>query len=580
MELELDQVMAGFMQTKVPTSSSNRVSLDLNMPSIRFRSIQSILSSEEAENLREPFGIPAPSQFLPAHSRIVSILDIQVINPFASGVFGSADLPLTLGVQQANATLSTYDSHLLPSMHRRNPSVSKPVVELTVADSHAIIGKTVSTTLGNVQVTFQAEAPAPVMATMAIAGRVSTEMQHAAERWAGVGAARTRYVIWAVLDATKKAQSDPLSRAVTSYLVQAGRPGQLRGDVCWKILNHARQCLPNLAAQDKRRILENSQNADYNLPVTTASDLVVTLKQVWTEFTTDLTEEETEQLSLPKLLYPTKRPVTFISQTLQPISIKTGFFQFTLEQQSEVGSDIRLGPFNINVLERRPTITVPVVAASAVSLARSGFNAAPQPNFRHLGIVCDLGAFHVNLSPALLPFVGKVVRARKHITPPPKSPTSPTAGHMQNLIPSAKPSPNTFVVDLSLHFKDLTISSRAYNFNFEVSLLHPTLVLHSRLGSLSPRPFLQLAADTAGTVSCAWDEFKLRVTESSGTSAPTTLAEFATQAVFANAAWYSRTRDKPIVRVSLGVGRIFISVPRHIARLLQSVETWWKDYFL
>ncbi|KIM31189.1 hypothetical protein M408DRAFT_327476 [Serendipita vermifera MAFF 305830] len=578
-ELELDGVMASFMQLKPSSPSVNRVALDLNMPSIRFRSVQSILSSEEAENLREPFGNPPPSQYLPAHSRIVSILDIQVMYPFASGVLGSADFPMTLGVQQANATLSTYDSHLLPSMHRRNSHFAKPIVELTVADSHATIGQSVHSTLGNVQVTFQAEAPAPVMATLAMAGRAATEVQRTVETWADVGTARSRYVIFAVLDATEKAQSDPLSTAVTSYLVQAGRPSQLRGDVCWKILNHARQRLPNLAIGDKEPILVASQNADYELPVTNAPQLAATLKEAWRDFTGDLSEEEIEQLPLVKLLYPSKPPTTFISQQIQPISIKTGFFQFTLEQQSEVGSHVRLGPFNIDILERRPTVTIPVIAVSSVSLARPS-NVAPLPNFRHVGVVCDLGAFHVDLSPALIPFAGKIVRAQKHLAPPPRSPTSPTMGHMQNLIPLVKTSPNTFVVDLSLHFKDLTISSRAYNFNFEVTLLHPTLVLHSRLGSLSPRPFLQLAADTAGTVSCAWDEFQLRVIEDSGTTARTTLAEFTTQAVFANAAWYSRTRDKPIVRVTLGIGRIFMSVPRHISRLLQSVETWWKDYFL
>jgi hypothetical protein len=531
--------------------------------------------------LREPFESHAPASFLPAHSRIVSILDVQVVHPFASGVLGSVDWPLTLGVQQANATLSTYDSHLLPSMHKRNSSPTKPIVELTIADSHATIGKTVQSTLGNVQVTFQAEAPAPVLATVALGGRAFTEIQRTVETWTGVAAARSQYVIWAVLEATEKAKSDPLSRAVTSYLVQAGRPSQLREDVCWKILNHARQRLPNLAPQDRQSISNISQDAGHVLPMTTAFGLVGTLKGVWSEFTSDLTDEEVEQLPLLKLLYPAKPSTNFISQRIQPISIKTGFFQFTLEQSSEIGSEIRLGPFNINILERRPTLTIPAAAMSSASLGRSPVSAAPQPNFRHVGVVCDLGAFRLNLSPALLPFAGKLFRARKHLSPPPKSPTSPSTGYMQGLIPSAKPSTsNTFVFDISLYFKDLAISSRAYNFNFEISLLNPTLALHSRLGSVSPRPFSQLAADTAGSTSCAWDLFSLRVTENTGASARTTLAEFMTEAVFANAAWYSRSRDKPIIRISLGVGRVFVSVPRHITRLLQSVESWWNDYFL
>jgi len=581
MELELDRTMATFMKMRPTSPPTNRMALDFNMPSIRFRSIQSILSSEEAENLREPFGNPAPSGLLPAHSRIVSILDIQVIHPFASGVLGSEDRPLVLGVQQANATLSTYDAHILPSMHKRSNSLTKPVVELTIADSRATIGKTVQSSLGNVQVVFQAEAPAPVLATFSLAGRASTEIRNSVERWSGVGIARTQYVICAVLEATEKAPSDPLSRAVTSYLVQAGRPSQLRSDVSWKILNHARQRLPNLSLRNRETISRISQDVSRNFPEANASSLLDTLKEVWSEFTADLDEEEVKQLPLLKLLYPTKPSTTFIPHKIRPISIKTGFFRFTLEQLSDTGSEIRLGPFNIDILERRPTLTIPAGAVSSVSLARPPTNAALQANFRHVGVVCDLGQFYLDLSPALLPFAGKLFRARKHLSPPPRSPTSPTApGYMQSWIPSAKPSTNTFVVDMSLHFKDLIVSSPAYNFNFELSLQNPTLALHSRLGSVSPKPFLQLAADTAGSISCAWDTFRLRVTESATTSAQTTLAEFATDDVFANAAWFSRSRDKPVVRVSLGIGRIFVSVPRHITRLLQSVETWWNDYFL
>jgi hypothetical protein len=152
-------------------------------------------------------------------------------------------------------------------------------------------------------------------------------------------------------------------------------------------------------------------------------------------------------------------------------------------------------------------------------------------------------------------------------------------GKMQGFIPAPR-SQNNFVVDMTFHFEDLSIISSAYNFSFTFSLIHPTLALHSRLGPLSAKPFLQLAADTAGTITCSWESFNLRATESVEHGARTTLAEFGVQALHTNVAWYSRTRERPVVRVSLAVGQMRFAVPRHVARLLQSVETWWDGYFL
>lgn len=551
--------------------------IEVAIPSIRFRSIQSILSSHEAELLREPFADPPRSNLLPVHSRIVSVLDASLSLPTASGILGSAKRPLVLNVREGQLTLVTYDSHLLATMHRTHKMVAHPVLELSLANSGATFGKTAQSRLGNVKVTFHAEAPAPVLATVALAGKVTSQVLGTVKKWAGITAARSKFMIWAALEATDKAQSDPLSRAITSYLVQSGRPSQLRADVSWKILNHTRQRLPRLAPKDYNHIMETARSGEWEREVA-ASDMVTTFQKSWAEWAMDLTEEEIERLPIFELLLPIKTP-TIVQSVMQPVYIETGFFHFILDDPTEFGSDIRIGPFNINILERRPAITVLQSLGSTASLVRVASTAPSQQNFRHIGVVCDLGTFHVNLSPSLLPFAGRIVRAQRHLTPPPKSPTSPGLGKMQGFIPPPK-SQSNFVVDMTLHFEDLKIVSSAYNFSFTFSLLHPTLALHTRLGSLTAKPFLQLAADTAGTVTCSWESFQLQVTETVEQGARTTLAAFDIQALYANVAWYSRTRERPVVRVSLSVGQMQFAVPRHVTRLLQSVETWWDGYFL
>jgi hypothetical protein len=570
--------MKDFLTMRPPRNNPINLGIDLIVPYIRLQSIQSILSSQEADNLKEPFEEPRPSAYLPAHTRIVSVVDTQLVQITASGILGSATRPLKLGGRRASLTLSTYDSHLLAGMHRKGAKLSRPLVELTVADSYVSFGKANQTHLGNVQVTFQAEAPAPILATLSILSRIIEEIKATSFEWTGVGIARARFIIGAVLDATDKAQSDPLSRAVTSHLVQSGRPHQLRSDICWKILNHARQRLPWLSPDEYNHILEAVKGNKDNLPTMTDTDIAIIFKRAWKEWTSEILEDEVEDLALFRLLFQrVSRSLT--DSAMQPISIRTGLFQFNLEDTKGVGSKVRIGPFHIEIAERRSGITVLNAIGSSVSLGRLIGGNSTQQTFRHIGIVCDLGTFHVDLSPSLLPFAGRTFRAYHFLTPSPRSPTSPVLG-LAHQLPSTKSSMNTFVIDMSLHFRDLTVISRAYNFAFEFSLRRPTLALHSRLGSLSPRPFFQLTADTAGSVSCAWESCRLRVTDDIEPRTQTVLAEFDVRNLNANAAWFSRNRERPIVRVSLVVGRVYFSIPRHLARLLQSVERWWDDYFL
>lgn len=560
--------------------TKSRIALEVAIPSIHLRSSQSILSSDDAEALRAPFADPKQAAgSLPVNSRIVSVLDILVEKPTAFGLLGSGTHPLTVGAHQAKVTLGTFDSHLLSRMNRNVTPIPSTVLSLTVADSTAVLGTSLQPRLGNVHMEFQSEAPAPVLASLELGMRVFNSIASTVSKWSELKIARSRYLMWAVLEATDKAQADPLSRAITSSLVQSGRPSELREDICWKVLNHTRQRLPKLQLKDKDRISKIANDRNRAVPIMLSSDMAIVFQKAWKDWTGDLDlTEGIESLPLFRILYPGKRSIVS-STKLPPISIRTGFFQFTLEDPNEEGSEIKIGPFNVDVLERRPVINVVPTDGSNLSLNRVVGASTGQTTFRHIGAVCDLGAAYINLSPALLPFAGRVYRARNRLRPPPRSPTSPTLSRMQTLIPAPRISPSTIVLDMTLHFHDLTLTSKASHFSFHLSLLHPTLVLNARFGSLATRPLLQLASDSGGTVSCAWEKFGLRVAESVESVTEVVLAEFAIETTSANAAWFTGTRDKTSARISLSVGRIYLSIPRHVARLLHSVQGWWQDYF-
>ncbi|KAG8835671.1 hypothetical protein FRC17_001860 [Serendipita sp. 399] len=578
-ELEIDGVIARVLRSDNEGSPTNAISLEVDIPWMRLRTVQSILSLQEYQALKEPFAdIKTPN--VPLDPRIVSTLELIVDHPIALGVFGSAERPLTISVRQAMLMLSTFDSHILADMHHKRVGLENPVLEVTIADSSILIGNTVISHLGNVVMNIQAIAPAPVLATIWVAEKVAAHIATTISLWSEFQSKYTQYVVWSALARIEQVESDPLSRVVTSYLVQSGRPSKLRGDVSWKILNYARQQLRRLTPEVRQSILQSAEESAPYVSTVSREDIILSLTTHWGDWITDLMEEEIEQLPLFRILSATS-PSSPSSGIMQPISIRTGFFQFILDDAAETSSEIRIGPFKIDVLERRPLMIAYQPLFSTVSVGKNANPSLLQQNIRHIGVVCDLGTFHIDLSPSLLPFAGRIIRVQQHLNPPPRSPTSPTFSRPPKLPPPAKTA-TQLMVDLSLHFKDLVILSRTYNFTFELALSHPTLAInfHSRLGSLYPRPFIQLAADTSANINCAWQTFRLRVTEAIGDHAQSTLAEFAVDSLLANAAWYSRSREKPSTRVSLTLGRVYFSVPRHIARLLQSVEVWWDGYFL
>lgn len=576
-ELEIDSLM-GNLFTNDGDGRSNSPSLEINIPVIRLKTVQSILSLQEAELLREPFG-DIRSVGVDMDKRIISVVDIRILNPSTSGILGSEERPLMVRAQQALLTLSTYDSHILADM-RHEIAGTHRALELTIEDSHATLGSSIVSTLGNVDITLQSEAPAYVLSTISVAERIFSETSSIVSNWTRLDSARSQYTAWAVLHNTSTAESDPLSRVVTSPLVQSGRPSVLRGDINWRILNHARQRLPHLPSDVRNTIIEMNKAELSAIPAVSRDDLLSTLRETWSDWIGELADEEVEQLPLFKLINPlsSSRPPADI---MQPLSIETGFLQLVLKDTKEGNSEIRIGPFNFKVAERRPTLAIHQTALSAVSVTRPS-NAAIVQSLRHVGVVCDLGTFFVDLSPSLLPFTGRLLRTRQHLSAPIRSPTSPTFGKQFTLpAPTAPKASTQVVIDMSFHFEKLSILSRAYNFAFEISLVNPTLALHflSRTGQLNPRPLLQLAPDSAASISCAWERLQLRVSERVASQEQSVLAEFAVNQVYATAVWYSRSRERPAVRVSLVIGKVYFSVPRHVARLIQSVETWWDDYF-
>lgn len=574
--MELDIVMAHVQEMSVTSKQTNPRSFNISLPEVRLRAVQSIMSTVEADALQAPFDeIQSPSFVSPTGPRIISVINLHVIQPSFSGRVGDRRCA-RLGAKKATLELGTYHSPVPGIRFRKvRPSAEQKLL-LLLDDSHLQLDDEVQARLGNVNVEFRADSPAAIMATAEVGRQVIGQASSSIIKWSTSTTSRSRYITWAVLEATDKATSNPFAQIPTPEFVKRGRPKQLRSDPSWAILNHARQKLAELPEKERTRISVVANDRTRRVPTMTTSDMAAVFKREWREWTADLGADALDDLPLLKLLYSSKATSEKPGH-LPPISVRTGFLGFKLVDENKgEGSQVRLGPFSVNLVERHQHLLLPGVDASATSIHRV-ISSTQSIIIRHWGGTCDLGRVYIVLSLALLPFVGRIYRARQILGGASKVPASPRSPRLQ---PSSFPRvvPTSIVTDISVHLHAFNLVTTAHNFSFEGTLLHPTLVLNGRFGSLSPAQYGQSSADKAATLSLSWDRFQLQVKEHADRG-EYTLADFTMNGLDLSVAISMSARELRTVRATVGVKEMHLAIPRHITRLFQSADLWYDGYF-
>jgi hypothetical protein len=576
LEMELDVVMARVQGMSITAKPINPPSFDISLPAVRLRAVQSIMSIAEAEALQAPFD-EIQSPFAPlAGPRIISSTDLHIIQPSFTGRVGGVDRCVRLGAKKATLELGTYHSPVPGIRFRKiRPSAAQKLL-LSIDDSRLQFDDEIQARLGNVNVEFRADSPAAIMATVEVGRQIMGQASSTINKWSASATSRTRYITWAVLEATDKATSNPFAQIPTPEFVKRGRPKQLRSDPSWAILNHARQQLAGLPEKERARITAVASDRTRRIPTMTTSDMAAVFKREWREWTVDLGADVLDDLPLLRLLYSSKATSEKPSH-FPPISVRTGFFGFRLVDGNKgEGSQVRLGPFSVNLVERHQHLLLPGPDASATSIHRV-ISSTQSIIVRHWGGTCDLGRVYIVLSPALLPFVGRVYRARQILGGTSKVPASPRSPRLQ---PSSFPKTvrTSAVTDISVHLQAFKLVTNAHNFSFEATLLRPTLVLNGRFGSFSPAQYGQSSADKAATLCLSWDRFQLQVKEHADRREHT-LADFAMEGLDLSVAVSTNARELRTVRATAGVKEMRLAIPRHITRLFQSAELWYDGYF-
>jgi protein CSF1 len=377
----------------------------------------------------------------------------------------------------------------------------------------------------------------------------------------------TRDCIYQALQRSKNLSVfDPLSTIQPSYLIQTGRPHEIRVHAASKILRYIRSCLRSLTVEEREAIGCLSSVEDTVVKREEVLDLLEGLAA-------DTDAAGVANLKLITRLFgaPNSPKVTRPQPTIQTARIKLQAVKVAVLHPKH-------GPPSEFSLD-----TVEIIAALKKSGLFMGSSKSPKDPLsvrdkqrsvvQHLALSIALDGSEVLILPHILNFAQNLVRLHKRFknTTPISSSISPP--HL-----AQGPLKTTFLVDA-------TLSLQSLRFQVAAEKLIVAFII-SRLGLVSsvyarPHPTSQGRPDLSANGSLFFDSVALQARSSMDKDSPApqdTLAEILLKKTGLNCALRHEVASNPTIRAALVVGCLQLSVPRSAIRLSRFIEEWKADY--
>ena len=364
---------------------------------------------------------------------------------------------------------------------------------------------------------------------------------------------------------------DPLSTTQPSYLIQTGRPHEIRVHAATKILLYIRSCLRFLTAEEREAILHlpGVENT-----AVTREDVIALLEGRLTGLALDTDASSLANLKLmtrifgapeiPEVTRRHERAIEAVRVRLR--STKVAVLHPKQGTSSEVGLDM----VDITVaLKKSEVLTVssksPKDAVSTRDKSRSVI--------QHLAVSVALDSIEALVLPHILNFAQSLARLRKGSRNTTSIPSSILPPH-----PPQGTGKTTFLIDA-------TLSLQSTRFQVAAEKLIVALIV-SRLGFVSslyarPQPTSQTLPDLSANSSLFFDLVALQAHSSTDSGSPVPqdmLAEISFKKGGLNCALRREVALSPTIRAALAIGHLQLSVPRSAIRLSRFIDEWKADY--
>jgi hypothetical protein len=364
---------------------------------------------------------------------------------------------------------------------------------------------------------------------------------------------------------------DPLSTIQPSYLIQTGRPHEIRVHATSKILLYIRSCLRSLTAEEREAVCH----------LTGVEDTVVTRDEVLALLESQLAglAVDTDTIGLANLKLITRifgapdlpKATRPHEPTIQAAGIKLQAIKLAvLHPKHAPPSEVSLDMVDITAALKKSGLLVGSSKSPKDPLpARDKRRSAIQ----HLAVSVALDGVEVLILPHMLNFAQGLVRLRKQSkNTTPSSALIPPPGLAQG------PLKTTFLVDA-------TLSLQSLRFQIAAEKLIVAFIV-SRLGIVSSvyaRPHLTSHGrpDLSANASLFYDSVALQARSSTDKGSPPPqdmLAEISLKKTGLNCALRHEVALNPTIRAALAIGCLQLSVPRSAIRLSRFIEEWKADY--
>ncbi|GJE95456.1 hypothetical protein PsYK624_116400 [Phanerochaete sordida] len=444
------------------------------------------------------------------------------------------------------------------------------------ASNFALLGQNISLCLGAVLTETRHSAPELVVPTVLATLRLVCGLRASLASYDDYSRSSDQQVVLKAIQLVgRRDVVDPLSTTQPSYLIQSGRPRDLRADVGFKYLVFLRRCLEALTGIDRQILREASAQESTEFLVEDAMDL---LQEYLVQFGADM----------DSLSFSNSSPLGFLAARPSPpdpipcrelCSLSLRFQKIHATYISPDGSDseVLVAPVVVNARSRLTEWYEPHAMSPPKSTTTLSLGDKHGQGMRHISVVVSLGAATITLSPSLMIFVQHVIHeAKVHkkalITFTPRSPP------VEQLSTQHPPRPLVTYVDFVLTTSAFRVKAAAQNLVIEYRASAVDFVGTSLIKPpVGPKGSL----DVSTNHSLVFREARLQGYSLADMSSPEESAVLAAL-VFSggklNVLARYQSDSRPVIQVVVGLDSLYLNVPRSAIRLYRWAQEWRADY--
>ena len=559
-ELSLDVITEGYV-SKISNSENpgQCVAIEILMSSARIHVLHNfpILAEDGLVSLGPAF----PSSEYCQHD-LNSTIDI-IFNRchliWAGAIRDSSHANLSISLHGFSLGLCI-SSGLQPSQQDRGPEIN--VFTLSIGQSQCKFTQgRLDVTCDSISTELNHMGPEIMVVTCLNLAEAQRELLEVYKKYTIDASVSTGNMIYRILrSSSNKAVVDPFTTIHPSYLVQTGRPHQLRTDSTFKLLFHLRDCLWHLDDFERRHFFSLDNYTGSIVDEDALSLLKIRLASLGMDVNSSkVLDIATLCTSFPRLQNPDnpQRP-TVRGRFPHSVSVQSQTIQLSVRDPQGCSST-RFTLTELTIAAHlRPMEFIPFSFHSQATLSHASLHNFERPKVQQLIASVTVADINLTVSPHLMPFAQQVLRAHRHYRH--------SCDPKQHIVTEAIAAPNivgTMAIHVTSSLGHLQIQAGAENLVFELKA-SGTRTASTLLDSQNHSVLLDEVFFRARSPSDFTKQNEQDV-----------LASLTFTKVKANAVMRSPTA---IVRTLLSAENLLFKVPRSALRLYRFIEEWRADF--